>query len=510
MSKNLNVVGQSIVLRLVVPIGIVVIVAVSLHLILLSSEEELYERKFQESEQVGALVEAMMLYDMRLNKLHDFQTYLNILPFGERLAAIRMYDNQGILRYAVGDSLIGLKTDRFSNPICAGCHQQETNVPTKNRNVRANEVGQFVFQVDFPLENSEECWECHGTSNVYLGNLLTEMTFSPAELRLIDRRRMMILAGTLVMLSAIAVIWSLLHYQVVKPVKDLVRVIEKSKDGILTERIHTRRRDEIGYLINSYNEMMDALLKLQNNLEEQVQTRTKELESSRMQLLLRENLASLGRMAAGIAHELGNPLTGISSLVQLVKRRRGDDSFIVEQLNLVHDEINRLTRLTHQMVDLARPEDTGKKNFDIIPSLNKAFQIARLDPKLRKRIVKMPGDAPPVLVEANEDAVIQIVMNLLFNAADFADDNGLITVNLKRGPNAMVEIRVTDNGSGIPEADQPHIFDPFFSGKRSGEGAGLGLSVSHSLARSFHGSLELERSDSGGTTFLLKLPCKGT
>ncbi len=74
----------------------------------------------------------------------------------------------------------------------------------------------------------------------------------------------------------------------------------------------------------------------------------------------------------------------------------------------------------------------------------------------------------------------------------------------------MVEIRVTDNGSGIPEADQPHIFDPFFSGKKSGEGAGLGLSVSHSLARSFHGSLELEKSDPGGTTFLLKLPCKGT
>ena len=100
-------------------------------------------------------------------------------------------------------------------------------------------------------------------------------------------------------------------------------------------------------------------------------------------------------------------------------------------------------------------------------------------------------------------------MNLLFNAADFSDENGLISIYVERGSNAMVEIRVTDNGSGIPEVDQPHIFDPFFSGKKSGAGTGLGLSVSYSLARSFQGRLELERSDTDGTTFLLKVPYKG-
>lgn len=497
---------RSIALRLVIPVGLVVIIAVTLHILLLSSHKQVFDSKLRESERVGSIIKAVMLYDMERNHLHDFQTYINMLPLGEDLSAIRIYNHQGTLKYAVGDINTGQYFDRSINPICVGCHGVQRKAAPIKQNVRKEESGRFVFQAAFPLENQVECQSCHSTNQRYLGNLLTELTFSPLELRLLDRRRNMIYFGSLVMVIALFIIWALIQYQVVRPLKNLVQVIERSKQGELSVRIPSKRRDELGFLIHSYNEMMDTLQEFQNNLEEQVKIRTKELESSRVQLLLRENLASLGRLAAGVAHELGNPLTGISSIVQLVKRRKKDDAFVVEQLNLVQDEIDRLARLSRQMVDLARPENTSTAAFNIKSSLKKAYQIARLDRKLKKRIIKLPSNDDPIIVRANEDAVIQIIMNLLFNAADFTAENGLITFDLKVNEEGMVELRVTDDGVGIPKEHQPRIFDPFFTGKKMGDGTGLGLSVSHSLARSFQGELILESSNADGTVFLLKVP----
>ena len=476
-----------------------------MHIVLLSSHEELLQRKLREAERVGGIIEAIMLYDMQQDHMHDFQTYINMLPLGADLSTIRVFDHDGFLHYAVGDTAIGRHFDRTAEPACAACHLNE-GVPKRNRNLYHKPDGTYIFQADFPLQNAPECQICHISGRAKLGNILTELTFSPIEQRIINRRTVMIYIGALVMISAIFIIWALVQYQVVKPVRELVRVIEASKQGELSGRVQPSRDDEIGFLAASFNEMMDSLVQLRDNLEDTVKTRTAELESSRIQLSLRENLAALGRLAAGVAHELGNPLTGISSIVQLVKRRKKEDPFVVEQLDLVQAEIERLARLSRQMVDLARPASANRNVFDISVSIQRAHQIAHLDRKLKKRVVKLPPVDQMILVQANEDAIIQILMNLFFNAADATDDNGIITVDLKNGTNGFAELRVTDNGSGIPEEMLHHIFNPFFTAKREGEGVGLGLSVSHSLARSFRGELILESSNANGTTFLLKVP----
>jgi signal transduction histidine kinase len=494
--------------RLVPPVGLVILMTVSLHILLISSPKEIYARKMRDGQRIGRLVEAMVLCDMRRANLHEFQTYLSLLPFGDDMESIQIYDRDAVLRYAVGESITGLPVNRLTDPHCSGCHESAAVAPEKLVNMRRNAAGETIFQADFPLLNGEECQECHSASHAYLGNLITELKFSPVEARYLSRRKSMIYVGMFVMSAALIISWFILHYQVVKPVKSLVRVIEKSKRGDLAARIETSRSDEIGYLVRSFNEMMDTLVGFQTNLEAQVQTRTKELESSRVQLLLRENLASLGRLAAGIAHELGNPLTGISSIVQLVKRRKQDDPFVVEQLNLVREEIDRLARLSRQMVDLARPDNVETSVFELFPCLERAHQIAHLDRRLKKRGVKMPATDGPLLVAANEDAVIQIVMNLLFNAADATGDDGVIEVSISTDDEKTAEVRVRDNGTGIPEEVQNHIFDPFFTDKETGSGTGLGLSVSHSLAHSFHGDLILESSDEGGSVFLLKVPLK--
>jgi len=463
------------------------------------------ERKLKEVKRIGGIIEAMMLYDMEQNQLHNFQSYLNILPWGEDLASIRIYNDEGYLKYAVNDTLIGQRFDNKVNPACTVCHDAEGHA-VKLQNLVKLENGNHLFQSDFPLKNTTACYKCHSSNKAYLGNILTELTFTPVEQRILNRRNMMIYVGSFVMLTAILIIWATIQYQVVKPIRDLVSVIEKSKHGELSNRLKPRRNDEVGYLVASYNDMMDALQSLRDHLEDQVKVRTQELESSRIQLSLRENLAALGRLAAGVAHELGNPLTGISSIVQLVKRRKRDDEFVVEQLDLVQGEIERLARLARQMVDLARPESGSRVIFDVNNSVHKAYQIARLDRKLKKRRVKLPDKELFILVQANEDAIIQIVMNLLFNAADVTEDGGTIDIELADTGSEFIELTVTDDGSGIPEELQQKIFDPFFTAKQQGKGVGLGLSVSHSLARSFQGNLKLLKTSSSGTTFVLQIP----
>lgn len=502
----LTAISRSLVWRLVIPIALVICAAVSLHLVLLSSRKDLFDRKLEESARIGRIVQAMMLYDMKRNSLHDFQTYLNMLPFGPDISTIRLYDDAGILKFSVGDSAIGMKVDQNTDTACSGCHLGGSK-SVQRENVRRGVGGEYFFQTDFPLENKKPCQRCHQSSGKYLGNLLTELTFTDAEMRILKGRKNMIFTGSLMMFLAVAIIWWLLDNQVIKPIRALMAVIERSKAGDLSGRVPTVRKDEIGYLTNSFNEMMEIISGLRNNLESEVESRTRELESSRIQLLRQENLASLGRLAAGVAHELGNPLTGISSIVQLVKHRKKKDPFVVEQLELVQGEIERLSRLSRQMVDLARPDIPTPSTFDIRATVVKAYQIARLDRKLKKRHIELPQAGAPLLVQANEDAVVQIVINLLFNAADFTPENGKIRVSLREGSDNTVELRVQDNGPGIPEEFQHHIFDPFFSRKQAG--TGLGLSVSYNLARSFKGNLILEASDSQGTTFCVKIPSSG-
>ena len=506
MMKTTDKIRQSLVWRLAVSIVVVVASAVTLHIFILSSQEELFAYKLADCERVGGVMKSLMIYDMVVNNMHDFQSYLCMIPIGEDIYTLKLYDEQSTLKYAIGDSALNIRIDRLTNPSCSGCHMPDLEKPLKQSNIRFTSDGTELFQVDFPLINGRECVSCHSKTTKFLGNLLIEMKFTRVEKKMMSRRKRMIFAGASVMVISILIMGFLLQNQVVKPLRRLMRVIEKSKRGEFTEKFELKRTDEIGYLVKAFNEMMENLTGLQNNLEAQVKSRTEELESSRTQLLFREHLASLGRLAAGIAHELGNPLTGISSIVQLVKRRKKDDEFVVEQLNLIHEEINRLSRLSRQLVDLARPEDAGITIFNINMTLQKAYQIARLDRRLKKHKVTISDSEKTILVRGNEDAAIQIIMNLLFNGSDAMEEPGEIYIDVSSGNDGSIEIRVRDSGKGIPEEIQKKIFDPFFSSKGLAGGTGLGLSVSHSLARSFSGSLTLEKSDSQGTIFLLKIP----
>jgi len=221
-------------------------------------------------------------------------------------------------------------------------------------------------------------------------------------------------------------------------------------------------------------------------------------------LMIQENLASLGRLASGVAHEFGNPLTTISSISQLLARRRKDDDFVRQQAETIGEHVHRLSRLSRLLVDLAFPGRPEISTFDLGDVLADTVRTARLDSRVRG--IEIDVEVPPegIRVRADRGAVHLIVLNLLFNAADAMEEDGRVTLSVDDG-DLGTEVRVTDVGPGIPEEIRSRVFSPFFTTKEPGRGTGLGLSISCRLARATGGELYLERTSEDGTCFLLIL-----
>jgi signal transduction histidine kinase len=217
-----------------------------------------------------------------------------------------------------------------------------------------------------------------------------------------------------------------------------------------------------------------------------------------------EKLAVIGQLAAGIAHEIGNPLTAISSVVQLMQRK-SDDEFINEQLAQVKENIDRITKIVRELVDFSRPPGYEKMIIQITDVIKTALGIVKYDKRVKKVEFKTSFDPDLPLVNIVSDQLLQVFVNILFNALDATGGNGIISVTTSHNDDyAMIEIR--DDGHGMDEDTIEKIFDPFFTTKEVGRGTGLGLSVSYGIIKKFRGDISVKSKPDKGSSFVVKIP----
>ena len=229
-------------------------------------------------------------------------------------------------------------------------------------------------------------------------------------------------------------------------------------------------------------------------------TEVKKLEE---QVLHSEKLAALGRLAAGVAHEIGNPLTSISSFVQILKTRAQDD-FSKENLDIIHHHIQRISQIVRQMSQFSKLPEMDIKETSINDVIESSLEIIRYDKKLKGIEIRkeMATDLPPVYVD--HGYLVQVLINLLLNAAD-ACENGGGTIYIKSmQDNNSVMVQLADTGTGIPEEYLGSIFDPFFTTKE--KGTGLGLPLSYEIVKKFGGDLTVTSQEGAGTVFSIILP----
>ncbi len=280
-----------------------------------------------------------------------------------------------------------------------------------------------------------------------------------------------------------------------RPLQRITLAAVKVTEGEYGNEVDLRKsNDEIGLLAQSFNEMSrkmaDDITQLQNLSEQLVRT---------------EKLAAMGTLAAGVAHEVNNPLAAISSLIQMMQAKQNLDEKTTDNLKIISTQIQRITQVTKDMMDFARVREAAKSSVDINKIIETALRLASFDKSFQKLIInkKFAADLPEI--NADGDQLQQVFLNLLLNARDAMPDGGKLLIKTSQ-TRKEIQIEIIDSGIGINETDAKKIFDPFFTTKPAGKGTGLGLAVCYGIITAHGGKIEVGTNDSGGTTFSILLP----
>lgn len=254
------------------------------------------------------------------------------------------------------------------------------------------------------------------------------------------------------------------------------------------------------------------------NLEKMVKTRTDQLREKDAQLIQSAKLATLGEMATGIAHEINQPLAGISLITQgliLAKVRNVlNDKLLFEKLNEIIEQTERINKIIGHLRTFARQSDQTKKEIDIKMPLFDVFKLIGQQLIKRKITVEtnIEENLPPILADHNK--LEQVLLNIIANARDAIEElrmknpdkkDGIISINAYHRKNTVI-IEIADNGIGISEKVKEKIFEPFFTTKDVDKGTGLGLSITYGIVKEFNGIIEIESKEMEGSKFIIKFP----
>jgi two-component system, NtrC family, sensor histidine kinase HydH len=251
----------------------------------------------------------------------------------------------------------------------------------------------------------------------------------------------------------------------------------------------------------TYGQLRDAL----NQMAQDVTATVERLQASQHVSLRSEQLASIGQLAAGLAHEIRNPLTSMKSLIQLAHAEGGASSLSDRDVQVLDEEIGRLDRQVQTFLDFARPPRLNRTVIDLVPLVEKTIALA--EPRARQQRINLKMFTPdqPVLVDGDPDQLQQVLLNLILNAIDMVQKDGHVNVNLfDNSSTGTIKLEVVDDGPGIPAEMSDRIFEPFFSTRESG--TGIGLAVSLRIVEQHNGSIVAANRDHGGAVFTATLP----
>jgi two-component system NtrC family sensor kinase len=303
---------------------------------------------------------------------------------------------------------------------------------------------------------------------------------------------------------------------IIRPLQNVVFATDKIARGDMNHKVDINFQDEVGQLAHSFNQMTEAL-KIANQklihwgttLEKRVEERTRELKDMQDSMIQSEKMASLGKIAAGVAHEINNPLTSILINTHLMMEKISEESSFQENLNMIAEETSRCSDIVKGLLEFARQNPPQKSYVDINEIVNIVIGILEKQVTLKKIkiIKKMKTDLP--LIEVDASKIKQVFWNLIINATEAMPEGGTLTISSRLSESGQfIAIEFTDTGIGISDEQKKKLFDPFFTTK--GGGTGLGLAVSYGIIEQHQGKIEVKSRLSLGSSFTVSLPVQGT
>ena len=332
--------------------------------------------------------------------------------------------------------------------------------------------------------------------------------------RAIERRRDRIIATTAVLVLVLSVLTLMIvHRHVSRPIGQLIERVRKIGEGRWEHRIEVPGRNEISALAQEFNHMSERLQATYTQLVREQEERIK-LERD---LRHSEKLASVGQLAAGLAHEIGTPLNIIGGRAEYLLRRQRSPEEINENLHIIQSQIDRIAGIVRQLLEFSRRKEPTLRSVDIFSLFANVRRL--LQHKIEEKAVDVQIAAKASLprIKADPDLLQQVFINLFLNSLQAMRDRGTIRITAEvvadgkpalTGPSqgSWLRILFEDNGPGIPAGEIEHVFDPFFTTKDVGEGTGLGLSVTYGIVRDHGGEIRVESEQGLFTRFIIQLP----
>jgi hypothetical protein len=300
----------------------------------------------------------------------------------------------------------------------------------------------------------------------------------------------------------------LLNRYMVKPIEKLIKFTGEISEGEFQSKATINEKNEIGKLSLSLNRMAERLSADKKRIDEYISSLKEtnlRLKEAQEEVLRSEKLASLGRLSAGIAHEIGNPLGVIQGYIGILLKGVEDREEMRDYFKRIDIQINRINRIINELLDYSRTTPAEFSPVDVNQVIKESISLTSLQkpsPEIKLNL-QLRDHLPPVLAHGHQ--LLQVMVNFILNAQDALLEGGEITISTQR-LEEDIAIEVSDTGVGIREEDLHKIFDPFYTTKVPGQGTGLGLAISLRIIESFRGKIKVASNPGRGTTFTLLLP----
>jgi two-component system NtrC family sensor kinase len=492
-------------LVLLLNLGVLGFVNVRLH------REHLESARLRAAERISDIVRRSTSYYMLRNDREALTHIIRTIGQGSGIMRVRITDANG---------RVGFSTERTE--IGHIVHVAGAIVPVQQTRIFETN-GLRQLGVTTPILNSPSCssgaCHAHPASEQLLGTLELNLSLAEADADVRKASMQFVSYSALSIFVILATIGLLVWHFVHEPVQRLRHGTISLGRGELGVQIPVLSNDELGHLAQSFNTMSSQLRHAreesnawQHSLEERVQHKTAELRRAQDQMIQAEKLTSLGKLAAVVAHEINNPLSGILTYAKLLRKwiERGDSleshaPDMRDSLQLIENESRRCGEIVRNLLTFARVQPMNITDFDVNRVVNATMKLVEHKLDLGNITPHLDlGELPQLRGDAGQ--IEQLFLAIIMNAIEAMPREGNLTVATRAAGDAIV-VRIEDDGAGIPPDLLPRLFEPFITTKEEGKGVGLGLAISRAIVDRHGGTIDVKSEVGRGTTFTITLPC---
>ena len=493
--------------------------------------QHLEQSTLASAERVSDVINRSTAYYMLRNDREGLYHTIQTIADEPGMVKVRIFDQEGRISYSNDAAEVSHVLDKKAEA-CYGCHNQSQPLTRLNRPDRFRIYriggGHRVLGIITPIENQPSCsnaaCHAHPASQQVLGVLDTNVSLAnaDAQLSVSSARMLSYTAGAMLIVAILS--WLFVWRVVGEPIKALKNGTEHLSQGNLGYQIEVQSHDEVGDLAHSFNEMSlqlraanEEIVTWAKTLEDRVEQKTRELNRAHDHLLHSERMASIGKMAAVVAHEVNNPLSGILTYAKLIRKWVGTGQTehekreeAIECLELIAAESRRCGDLIKNLLTLSRTAPMNVQSTDVHAVIDRCLLLVRHQLELGGVEVQLHYAKDLPRVPCDPAQIEQVFLALIMNARDAMPRGGNLWIETRvSNDESEIEIQVRDDGAGIDPEVLPHIFEPFLTTKESGHGVGLGLAISRGIVERHNGRIVVQSELGRGTTFTVTLPSQG-